>query len=650
MLLAWTTSAVDPHVSDLSLEELINIKVTSVSKKETNLENSPAAISVITQEEIRRSGAFNIAELLRMVPGLDVARIGASEWAVSSRGFNNQYGNKLLVLVDGRSVYTPSFSGVFWKMQDLMLEDLDRIEVIRGPGATLWGANAVNGVINIMTKSAKETQGFLGSLTYGTELQPLTSLRYGGQLGTNLYYRVYGQFLNHGSLQLSDGSEAHDDWDSTRAGMRLDWQPSAQDHFTLQGDYNNLSSEQIFNEPQLFPTVGIVTKHERNHNYSGNVLGRWRHTFDNGSESSVQIYYDKFKFANAGSVERRDTLDLDLQHRFSIGSRNEVIWGLGYRHTEDNITSSDALIWSPQHVHLQLFNAYLQDEIKLIPDKLHLTLGVKLEHNDYTGLEIQPNGRLLWNPTPKQTFWGSVSRAVRTPNRFERGTRVNTVAFQPPSGPPALVALFPTLDLKSEEVTAYELGYRVQPAERLTLDFAGFYNTYENLHGFVNGPVQFEGAPSPPHVLIPQLGVYNRAGYTFGLEVQSQWQVSDSWRLAAGYTWLHMSLETDPTTEKDSPTHQFNLRSYLDITKNLELNGALYFVNQTTHQPGQIAFTTPSYVRLDIGATWRFTKNLELSVWGQNLLEGRHTEFSSYHTSYITEIPRSMFVKVTWRF
>jgi iron complex outermembrane receptor protein len=657
LLLALTAGAAErpaetnsPRLADLSLEQLLNEPVTSVSKKETKLGASAAAISVITAEDIRRSGATSIPEALRLVPGLNVARINANEWAISARGFNAQYGNKLLVLVDGRSVYTPAFSGVFWSMQDLMLKDLDRIEVIRGPGSTLWGANAVNGVINIMTKSAKDTQGFLGNVTYGTDLQPLTSLRYGGQLGTNLHYRVYGQFLSHDNARRSDGSEAQDQWDSARTGVRLDWQPTEQNHFTLQGDYNRQRVEQTFNTPQLTPPVGLFTQTGQNHNYSGNVLGRWTHTFESGASSSLQAYYDTSENVTAGIVGQRDAFDVDWQHHLPVGSRNEFVWGLGYRYLPDDISDSVAATWTPNRRHNQLFSAFLQDEIKLMPDRLTLTLGSKFEHNDYTGMEIQPSGRLLWTPSARQTVWGAVSRAVRTPNRVESDARFGFGAFQPPVGPPVLVALLPTADLKSEELIAYELGYRVEPAKHLAFDLTGFYNTYQNLHVTTAGAARLEATPAPLHVLSPLEGSYNGSGVTYGVELQAQWRVTDSWRLTAGYTWLHMRLAANNAAERASPAHQFNLRSYVDLTKDLELNSVVYYVNQTTQAPFGGPVTTPAYVRLDLGVTWRPTKQLELSVWGQNLLDDRHAEFTSLQTSFVTEIPRSVFGKITWRF
>lgn len=657
LLLALTAGAAESpsektpgRLADLSIEQLLNEPVTSASKKETKLGDSPTAISVLTAEDIRRSGATSIPEALRLVPGLSVARINANEWAISARGFNAQYGNKLLVLVDGRSVYTPAFSGVFWSMQDLMLEDLDRIEVIRGPGSTLWGANAVNGVINIMTKSAKDTQGFLGNVTYGTDLQPLTSLRYGGQLGTNLYYRVYGQFLSHDNARRSDGTETQDQWDSARTGLRLDWQPTEQNHFTLQGDYNNQRIEQTFNTPQLTPPVGLFTQTRVNHNHSGNVLGRWTHTFESGASSALQAYYDASENVTAGIVGRREAFDVDWQHRLPLGSRNELIWGLGYRYLPDDLSDSVAVTWVRNRTHHQMFSAFLQDEIKLMPDQLTLTLGSKFEHNDYTGLEIQPSGRLLWTPTARQTVWGAVSRSVRTPNRLESDARFNFGASQPPLGPPVLAAVLPAAELKSEELIAYELGYRVEPIKRLAFDLTGFYNTYNDLNVISVGVARFEPAPAPPHVLLPYERSYSSSGVTYGMELQAQWQVTDSWRLTAGYTWLHMRLAANNAAERASPTHQFNLRSYVDLTKDLELNSVVYYVNQTTQSPLQGPVTIPSYVRLDLGVTWRPTKQLELSVWGQNLLDDRHAEFTSVQTSFVTEIPRSVFGKITWRF
>ncbi|MEY2407473.1 MAG: iron complex outerrane recepter protein [Verrucomicrobiota bacterium] len=636
-------------LADLSIEQLMNESVTSVSKKETRLADSPAAITVITAEDIRRIGATTIPEALRIVPGLEVARINASEWAVSSRGFNSQYASKLLVLVDGRSVYTPSFSGVFWHMQDLMLEDLDRIEVIRGPGATLWGANAVNGVINITTKSARDTQGFLANVTYGTEWEPLVNMRYGAQIGSNLYYRVYGQYLDHDNFARSDGTATEDQWRSYRAGLRLDWHPSEENHFTFQGDYNQQQIHQPFNEARLAPIAGVFAETAVSHNYSANVLGRWTHTFSPSSESSLQFYYDTFSHTAAESTEIRNTFDIDWQHRFAVGSRNDLVWGLGYRYTPDNISPASIITFTPQRSHHQLLNLFAQDEIQLIPDRLSLTLGSKLEHNDYTGWELQPSGRLLWKVTQQQTAWAAVSRATRTPNRFEADSRANLAAFQPPLSPPVEVSYLAASKLRSEELTAYELGYRIEPTPRLSFDVATFYHSYQHLESVSGASTNFESTPGPPHVLLSQQWRFANSGETHGIELQSQWHPTDWWRLTGSYTWLYVRLHPSETADQDNPQHQFNLRSYVDITKNLEFNAAAYYVAQTSHSSDRL-YVTPSYVRLDLGVTWRPTKNLELSIWGQNLLDNRHSEFVSYHSSFLTETPRSVFGKISVRF
>jgi iron complex outermembrane receptor protein len=635
--------------AELSLEELMSIPVTSVSKKETRLSESPAAIFVILPEDIRRVGAASVPEALRMVPGLDVARINANEWAISSRGFNDQYANKLLVLVDGRSVYSPTFAGVHWNAQDLMLDDLERIEVIRGPGATLWGANAVNGVINIMTRSAQDTQGWLATTAIGTDLQPLSNLRYGGQLGTNLFYRAYGQFLNHNDFVETDGSDTGDEWQSFRSGLRLDWHPAEQDQFTLQGDFHRANVQQTFEEPLLTPVVRNEERNAENHNYGANVLGRWTRTLSSESKFSLQLYYDRSRQIAVGSTERRDIFDLDWQHRFAVGQRNDVVWGLGYRYMPDHLSSTENLIWSSERTHDQLFSAFLQSEIKILPEKLSLTLGSKFEHNDYTGFEYQPSGRLLWSLTEKQSLWASVSRAVRTPNRLDTAGRYNASAFQPPLSPPIEVAVLPNSKSRSEELLAYEMGYRVETHSRVALDLAAFYNVYDNLRSLDAGTPVPEPNPPPFHLLLPLQGGNSLHGDTYGVEFRAQWQAADFWRLSAGYTWLHMRLHPTEGAEKGSPQHQFQLLSYLDLSKDLELNAAVYYVDQTSHGLFQSTASNRSYSRLDVGLTWRPTPMLELSVWGQNILDPAHGEFASYHTSFLTEIPRGIFGKITMR-
>ena len=653
LLLATTAGAADHasekkpgHLADLSIEQLLNESVTSVAKKETKLSDSPAAISVITQEDIRRSGLTSLPELLRTVPGLDVARINASQWAISSRGFNLQYAKTLLVLVDGRAVYTPFFGGVFWNAQDVVLADLDRIEVIRGPGATLWGANAVNGVINITTKSAKETQGGLVTTSVGTEEQPSATIRYGGQAGTNLFYRAYVKYANGQSLVDATGKATPDAWNTLRGGLRFDWEPAAENKFTLQGDYYR--GEAGANIQQPLPAAPYSTSlNPVAQNHGGNVLGRWTRTFSDTSQLTVQTYYDHLKQDDGLETLTQDTYDFDAQHRFALGERNDVVWGAGYRLTSLSVTPSYFAATTPASRQLQLFSFFVQDEITLAPDRLRLTLGSKFERNDLTGFEVQPSARLQWTPTKQQTVWGAVSRAVRTPSLAERDIRVNAATF--PSFPtPGVVSIFGNPNAQAEALVAYELGYRVQPVKPLSLEAAMFYNVYDRLLGVVAGAPS-PAAPAPP-TLFPSTFQNNQAGETYGTELTARWQVTDHWRLSGSYSWLQMRLRPNPASESESPQQQFQLRSDLDLSRNVQLNSALYFVDRVSAVTSAGSAPVPAYVRVDVGVTWRPTPSLELGLWGRNLLDNQHPEYYSYRTTQRTEIPRSVIGTVTWKF
>jgi iron complex outermembrane receptor protein len=636
---------------DLTLEQLVNVQVTSVSKKQTDLFKSPAAIYVITQEDIRRSGLTSIPELLRMVPGLDVARIDATHWAITARGFNNQFGNKLLVLIDGRTVYTPEFGGVYWNVQDMPLEDLDRIEVIRGPGATLWGANAVNGVINIITKSAKDTQGGLLSVTYGTEDQPSATVRYGGKIGTNLFYRGYVKYFNREGFENTSGA-AENDADATRGGLRLDWEASDINRLTLQGDYYKSDASETFDEALLTPpfvNTATFTKPDD----GGNILGHWTHDFSETSQLTLQMYYDYLEQGDAPITVRDDTYDVDLQHRFALGDRQDIVWGLGYRYQYEAVTTNFFVSLTPPVTHQTILSAFVQDEITVVQDRLHLTIGSKFEHNDFTGFEIEPSARLAWTPTEKQTVWAAISRAVRTPTSVDLSILNNRSASQPPLSPPILISVVGNPNFKSEELLAYELGYRVEPTKQVSFDVAAFYNVYNRLEEFVQGTPQFVGTPLPPHLVIPLVAGNNQQGETYGAEFLTEWQATAHWKWTASYTLLqmHISPNTPGTSiNNDSPQNQFQIRSYLDLPHNVELNGAVYYVDQVSPIFGLGEKSIPAYVRLDLGLTWRPTKSLEIGVWGQNLLDGQHPEFTSENSSVITEIPRSVVGKITWHF
>jgi iron complex outermembrane receptor protein len=637
----------------MSIEQLVNVEVnslTSLLKKETKLEQAPAAAYVVTPDDIRRLGITTLPEALRLVPGMDVARIDSHEWAVSVRGFNAQFANKLLILMDGRTIYGPAYGGVNWGMQDTILEDLESIEVIRGPGASLWGANAVNGVVNILTKSAKDTQGLAASVSGGTEDQPCVAVRYGGQVATNLYYRVYGKFFDRDGLVTSSGGDASDDWDSRQGGVRIDWEPGDGNKATLQGNFYNDFVHDNENVVVLVPPY-VSSTNMQNHDYGGNVLARWKHEFSESSTLTLQAYYDYFKQEQVGTSETRDTFDVDAQQRFQIGTRNDIMWGLGYRFTGDRFPNTPPanfyLSWTPPERHDQLYSAFVQDEISLVPECFSVTLGSKFEHNDYTGFEIQPSVRLLWTPTERQTAWAAVSRAVRTPSRFETGARVNYSVFTMPDPPfLGLDRLSGNADAHSEELVAYELGYRIEPTKRLSFDVAGFYNTYDNLLRFVPGTPFIQG----PVMVFPQTVQNSGSAETFGAELSAQWKVLDNWRLTGSYSWLHVNLNPNDRAFQGNPEHQAQLRSYLDLPGRLEFNSAVYYVSQQVAAAGLGTTTIPAYVRVDLGLIWHPTKSLQIGIWGQNLLDNHHPEFPSLKSSVQTEIPREVHATITWGF
>src|ERR1700681_2250715 len=534
VFLTVTTSAQNqpkiPDVTAITLEDLMNLQVTSVSKRAQKLADAAAAIFVITQDDIRRSGASSIPEALRLAPGLEVARIDENKWAIGSRGFNGRFDNKLLVLIDGRSVYTPLFSGVYWNIQDVMLEDVDRIEVIRGPGATLWGANAVNGVINIITKAAKSTQSALAAAGGGTETRGSGSVRYGGRLNQGTYYRGYAKYFNVGpSIDPSTGRRADDNWDALRGGFRTDWTSSGPDSLTVQGDLHRSGYGETLTVPSLntpysstFPNQGSIS--------GGNLLGRWNHAFANSS-TSLQMYYDHTSITeNSLFTDHQDIFDIDFQHTFHATESQDVVWGLGYRSSRDGNNSSSVVSLQPNQLTLNQFSAFAQDEISLFDKRLRITLGSKFEHNGFTGFEIQPNTRLLWTITRNQSLWTAVSRATRTPALTEEGLRLNSAVVPPgtPQNPtplPVLISVFGSRQFKSEDLLAYEAGYRVQVTSNFSTDIAVFYNHYTHLRTAEPGAPFLEVNPTPLHIVAPFFAGNKMSGGTYGTELFADWRV-----------------------------------------------------------------------------------------------------------------------------
>ena len=646
-----------PDVTAMSMEDLMNLQVTSVTKHTQKVADAAAAIFVITQEDIRRSGATSIPEALRLVPGLEVARIDQNKWAIGSRGFNGRFDNKLLVLIDGRSVYTPLFSGVYWNVQDVMLEDVDRIEVIRGPGATLWGANAVDGVINVITKKAKSTQSAVVTAGAGTDERAAGGVRYGGKLGDNTYYRAYTKYFDWGPSSYPSGMTAHDGWDALRGGFRADWTPAGANSLTLQGDvyrsrFNETLTVASLSAPysNTFPNDGKYS--------GGNILGRWNHTSE-GSSISLQMYYDNTTITDHSLFgDHQNILDIDFQHGFHVGDSQQFVWGLGYRSIRDKNDASFTVSLQPNQVTLNQFSTFLQDEISLVDNRLRLTLGSKFERNEFTGFEIEPNARLLWNLTPNQSMWTAVSRAVRTPALTEEGLRLNSAVIPPgtPSNPtpfPAVVAVFGSHQFNSEDLLAYELGYRVQATSNLSLDIATFYNNYSNLRTAEPGTPFVEGSPAPTDIVIPFVAANKMGGGTYGVELFADWKVLPKWRLVGSYSYLQMNIHKnanslDPTPDNpngSSPRHQWYLRSSIDLPKHFEQDTTLRFVDQLP------SLNVPSYYSLDAHLGWRPVTSLELSIGGQNLLNNRHFEFMpDFVNTSPTVVKRSIFGSITFKF
>jgi iron complex outermembrane receptor protein len=646
-----------PDVTAMSMEDLMNLQVTSVSKRTQKVADAAAAIFVLTQEDIRRSGATSIPEALRLVPGLEVARIDQNKWAIGSRGFNGRFDNKLLVLIDGRSVYTPLFSGVYWNVQDVMLEDVDRIEVIRGPGATLWGANAVDGVINVITKKAKATQSAVVTAGGGTEERAAGGVRFGSKLGDNTYYRAYTKYFDWAPSAFPSGMTAHDGWDALRGGFRADWTPAGANSLTVQGDIYRSRFDETLTVASLSAPYSNTFPNDGKYS-GGNILGRWNRTSE-GSSMSLQMYYDNTTITDHSLFgDHQNILDLDFQHGFHVGDSQQFVWGLGYRSIHDKNDASFTVSLQPNQVTLNQFSTFVQDEISLVDNRLQITLGSKFERNEFTGFEIEPNARLLWNLTPNQSIWTAVSRAVRTPALTEEGLRLNSQVIPPgtPANPtplPAVVAVFGSHQFNSEDLLAYELGYRVQATKNLSLDIATFYNNYSNLRTAEPGAPFVEGSPAPTDFVIPFVAGNKMSGGTYGVELFADWKVVPKWRLMGSYSYLQMDIHKNPDSQDptpdnpngSSPRHQWYLRSSIDLPKHFEQDTTLRFVDQLP------SLNVPSYYSLDARLGWRPVTSLELSIGGQNLLNNWHFEFMpDFVNTSPTVVKRSIFGSITVKF
>lgn len=647
------------QLSEMSIKDLINIQVTSVAKKPQNLFKSPAAIFALTAEDIRRSGATSLPELLRLVPGMDVDQISSNLWAVSSRGFNDLFANKLLVLIDGRSVYTPLYSGVFWDSQDTVLEDIDRIEVIRGPGATLWGANAVNGVINVITKNAGHTQGALVSGGGGTEERGFGSVRYGGEAGDNAHYRVFAKYFNRDNFTGTDDNSAYDAWQSARGGFRYDAAPSSTDAITIQGDGYYGDVELGYSEPSFTSPFAIERDVHRPIN-GANLLGRYSHNFSDTSDITVQTYYDRVQRDDKVLTQTQDTYDIDVQHRFVPHPRHEIIWGANYRLYHDNLDNSEMISFSPANRDVNLVTWFAQDEITLLPETLKIIFGSKFEENQYTHFEYQPNIRTVFTPNDDNTMWGAISRAVRTPSRVHVDGRLNRAVIPNSDNSETLISVFGRDDDLSEDLIAYEVGYRRQITQNFSLDIVTFFNNYTNIQTLEPGMPFSESDSSSAHIVQPIFFDNRGRAQTYGAELAADWEPLEWWRLVASYSYLNLEFDSQPDSgdinaaveEGESPDNQFSIRSQLSITDNWEFDSTFRYVDRLPSIEGTPPVEVDSYCELDLRLGWHPTKQLEISLVGQNLLNPDHLEHvaRNFINTEPVEVQRGVYGKVTWRF
>lgn len=649
------------NLKKLSYEDLFALEVTTVSRTESTVGESPAAVTVIRQEDIRRSGATTIQELLRLVPGLNVARIDNNKWAISARGFNQRFFAKMLVQIDGRTLYNPFTSGVYWDAVDYPLEDIDRIEVIRGPRAGVWGANAVNGIVNIITKSARDTRGGLLVAGAGAQERGFGTFRYGGGSG-QLFHRVYAKGFNRGP-EYARGAGAHDAWSGGSAGLRIDWQRTRADLITIQGEYLHSAAGRRDLRAQPSPPYSFENA-DTERTGEANVLGRWTHRMAAGGSWALQAYADAFdRFSDNLRIRFRwYTSDVDFQHQFRLGRRQSVAWGGGYRVVQSTLGRSgrdDGFLFDavePRHTN-QTLSAYAQDDIRLVGTALTLSLNARLEHNPFTGYETQPGAALLFVPRARHTLWASVARAVRTPNLNEFYAEPRLL---PSPGPaPTFPRQLPSPGIRSESVLASQFGYRTQLTQALSVDATVFHNAYDNLVTVRPGTPR----PGPSGFDLPITQINGLGARTHGAEVLAVAHPLKRWRLSGAYALLAMDLHrraalppSSEAAEGQSPRHQAALQSAVDLAPRLELDIAGRTVSRLTGfnpngVPG-VDNTIPAYRALDARLAWRARPELELSLAGQNLFDGRHAEFgtSPLVRSPLVEIRRSVYAKAAWRF
>ncbi len=665
--LALADTLKEEDLFSLDLRALAQVKVVSVTKQEQNLSESAAAIHVVSAEDMRRAGITRLPEALRLVPGLMVHRINANQWAISARGFPSRFTRKLLTLVNGRSIYDPTFAGTYWPLQDFPIEEVARIEVILGPGATLWGANAVNGIINILTHDARNTHGNEVSVGIGNEDRLIAYAGHGGEqtFGDNAtHYRVFASHKRLDGLVDTNGNSTRDDWHTERVGLRTDTNLKDGRELFVEADVLRM----VANESTLVPgapppPANLTLQQPRKISNAYHLLGKLSDSDDDGNHWSLQAYYDYAELDTTVGT-RTATWDIEYQRGFRLADVHHVIWGVGGRSLRNSIDPGTYSNWKELTDRLELFNAFVQDEIRLMDDRLRVTLGSKVEKSEYTGVEFQPNARFTWLGLENHVFWGAVSRALRTPSRANRDLRslnIASLAGTNPANPfaPAnvLVQLRGNEDVReveSEELTAWELGYRFNEAANFSMDIALFYNDYGNLNSLDIGTPEPLGGPN---IIVPLLRDNNLEGEAVGGEIAMNWQAASWWRLRADYSHFHVNLRTEkpelvtPFSQvasdlyQQSPRHKVNLRSQMDLDNDVELD---LWVRHVSDIPAQ---QINAYINMDARIGWKPNPDVELSLIGQNLLDDQQSESrQTFVTGPQADVERSFHVKASWSF
>jgi iron complex outermembrane receptor protein len=634
----------------------MNIEVTSVSKKAQSLSSTAASVFVITSEDIRRSGITILPELLRLAPGVQVARLSSGSWAVGIRGFNDEYSNKLLVLVDGRSVYNVFYTGVYWDTLNISVDDIERIEVMRGPGAAMWGTNAVNGVINIITKSTKTTQG---GLVIGSG-SPSTSgemVRYGGEFTPGADYRIGVQNTQVDPLQVLNSIVPSRGWINRSANFRADWDITPRDSLMVSGDVYQSNLGVVVPDGTV-ASPNAAPGDDRINTNGGNVVARWQHVVSETSGIEVRFSYDQSLRDDPQATTGFRTMDYGFQQHVHAGKRHDIIYGLNYRETSYHTTPTPILSTTPLRDGRVEIALFAEDEIALIPEKLHFIAGAQVSHVESIGYVIQPTARLLWTPTRILSSWVAISKAERTTSLVETGLSLYESAIEVPSpapGIPSLVAIPHVLgnpEARSETVVAYEAGQRVQASKALSFDLSSFYNIYQHLSSYTTGVPQLLFSSGVPYLEIPITAGNDRHGESYGAELASSWSVNSRWRLTGGYSWLRVETRSDPgdvsvdalRTSSATPHHQWDLRSNFDLTRKIQLDASLYYT------AAMLQTGIPQHLRGDLHIGWRVAPKVELSAGVQDAFEARHLEYESTRFNQISEVPRNIYGRLTWRF